>query len=118
MLILFFNTFSTGNNSTKLMPIILQNLNINNLRNTSAKTINLQTVRKLITYCLKTIVYGIFAAREGRPTQEKKCLLLPFLRYCCSKIGRYYHTPSRLQEAKGLKFQSKTKKNKDFVKIT
>ena len=40
-------------NSIFEMPIILQTLNINNLRTTSAKSINLHTIRKLIEYSLK-----------------------------------------------------------------
>ena len=30
-------------------------------------------------------------------------LLLPFLRYCCLKVGQYYHSPSGVQGVKGLK---------------
>ena len=37
------------------MPIIPQILNINNLRTTSAKSINLPTIRKLIEYSLKNV---------------------------------------------------------------
>ena len=37
------------------MPIITQTLNINNLRTTSAKSINLHTIRKLVEYSLKNI---------------------------------------------------------------
>ena len=37
------------------MPIIPQTLNINNLRTTSAKSINLPTIRKLIEYSLKNV---------------------------------------------------------------
>ena len=40
-------------NSIFEMPVILQTLNINNLRTTSAKSINLHTIRKLIEYSLK-----------------------------------------------------------------
>ena len=35
------------------MPIITQTLNINNLKTTSAKSINLHTIRKLVEYSLK-----------------------------------------------------------------
>ena len=38
------------------MPIITQTLNINNLRTTSGKSINLHTIRKLVEYCLKDVV--------------------------------------------------------------
>ena len=37
------------------MPIIPQNLNINNLRTTSAKSINLHLIKKLIEYSLKSV---------------------------------------------------------------
>ena len=37
------------------MPIITQTLNINNLRTTSAKSINLHTIRKLVEYSLKNV---------------------------------------------------------------
>ena len=35
------------------IPVITQDLNINNLRTTSAKSINLNTIRKLLEYSLK-----------------------------------------------------------------
>ena len=37
------------------MPIIIQTLNIDNLRATSAKSINLNTIRKLVEYSLKNV---------------------------------------------------------------
>ena len=37
------------------MPVITQTLNINNLRATSAKSINLHTIRKLVKYSLKNV---------------------------------------------------------------
>ena len=37
------------------MPIITQTLNINNLRTTSGKSINLHTIRKLVEYSLKNV---------------------------------------------------------------
>ena len=37
------------------MPIITQTLNINNLRSTSAKSINLHTIRKLADYSFKNV---------------------------------------------------------------
>ena len=42
-------------NSIFEMPIIPQTLNTNNLRNTSAKSINLHTIRKLIECSLKNV---------------------------------------------------------------
>ena len=41
------------------MPVILQTLNTNNSRTTTAKSINLHTIRKLIEYSLKNIVMKI-----------------------------------------------------------
>ena len=38
------------------MPIIQETLNINNLRTTRAKSINLHTIRKLIEYYLKNVL--------------------------------------------------------------
>ena len=38
------------------MPIISQNLNINNLRTTSTKSINLDLIEKLIEYSLKSVL--------------------------------------------------------------
>ena len=40
----------------------------------------------------------------------RQFLLLPFSRYCCSKVGRYFHPPSGVQGAKRLKFDWKIKK--------
>ena len=37
--------------------------------------------------------------------------IVPFLRYCCSKLGRCYDLDSRSQVVKGSKFEWKTKKN-------
>ena len=73
-------------NSIFEMPIIPETLNINNLRNTNAKSMNLHTIRKFIEYSLKNILI-------------KQYFLLPFSRYCCG----YYHQPSEAQKVKGLK---------------
>ena len=49
------------NNSIFEAPIIRRTLNINNLRTTSAKSINLHTIRKAIEYTLKNVlVWTIF----------------------------------------------------------
>ena len=77
-------------NSIFEIPIIPQTLNINNYRNTRTKSINLHIIRKLIRYSLKNIVW-------------RQCLLSPFLRHCCSKVGRYYDSHSGLQGAERLK---------------
>ena len=54
-------------NSIFEMPIIAQTLNINNLRTSSAKSINLHTIRKLTEYSLKIVltVFEILLS-EGR----------------------------------------------------
>ena len=75
-------------NSIFEMPIITQTLNINNLRTTSANSINLHTV-KLVEYSLKIV-------------WQRRCLLLPFSRYYCPKVGWYCDPPSGTQGAKGL----------------
>ena len=74
------------------MPIITQSLNINSLRTTSAKSINLDTITKLVEYSLKNI-------------RQRRCLLLPFSRFYCPKVGRNCDPPSEAQGAKGIKFQ-------------
>ena len=38
------------------MSIISQTLNINNLRNTSTKSVNLVTIRKLVEYSFKNVL--------------------------------------------------------------
>ena len=77
-------------NSIFEMPIITQTLNINNLRTKSAKSINLHTIRKLVEYSLKDV-------------WQRQCLLFPFSRYCCPKVGRYCDPLSGAQGAKGLR---------------
>ena len=72
------------------MPIITQTLNINNLRTASAKSINRYTIRKLVEYSLKNV-------------WQRECLLLPFLRYFCPKVGWYCDPLSGAQGAKGLR---------------
>ena len=38
-----------------------------------------------------------------RNVLQKQCLLLSVLRYCCPKLGRYYHPPSGVLGAKIVK---------------
>ena len=64
------------------IPTITQTLNINNLRTTTAKSINLYTIRKLVEYILKN-------------AGQTQCLLLLFSRYCCLKVGRYCEPAKR-----------------------
>ena len=71
------------------MPIMAQTLNINNLRTKRAESINLHTIRILIEYSLKNVLVN-------------QCLLLPFSKYCCPKVGWYYHPPRTGQGVKGL----------------
>ena len=84
-------------NSIFLIQIISQTLNINNYRTTSARSINLHIIRKLFECFFKNALV-------------KTKFLSPFLRDCCSKVGRYYEPHSGVQGAKGLNFQGKTKK--------
>ena len=54
-------------NSIFEMPIITQTLNINNLRTTGTKSINLHTLRKLVEYSLK---------KNGSGSQGSKRLII------------------------------------------
>ena len=86
-------------NSIFGMLIIAQTLNINNLRTPSTKSINLQSIRKLIEYSLKNLL-------------QRQCLLLLFLRYCCLKVGQYYHLPTQQGTgSKKVKVPVKNQKN-------
>ena len=67
-------------NSIFQISMVPHTLNIKNWRITSAKTISLVIIRKLIEYSLKNVSWTQY-------------LLLPFSRYCCLKEG---------QGAKGL----------------
>ena len=71
------------------MPRITQALNISNLRITSAKSINLHSIRKFVEYSLKIVL-------------KRQRLVLLFFRYCCLKVGRYCVPPSGAQGQKGL----------------
>ena len=51
-------------NSIFGMPIITQTLNINNLRTTGARSINLHTIRKLVEYSLKNFPFRDIAVRR------------------------------------------------------
>ena len=74
------------------MPIIIQNLNFNNLRTTSAKSIDLHTIRRLVECSLKN-------------DWQKQCWFLCFIRYCYMNVGWYCDLPSSTQGTKALKFQ-------------
>ena len=76
-------------NSISEIPIIPQTLNINNLRTTNAKSINLDILESILV---------LFKKRADKGN----VYLLTFSRYCCSKVGRYYHLPSGVQGTKGL----------------
>ena len=71
-------------NSIFEMPIITQTLNINNLRTTSAKSINLHTIRKLVELSFKIIV-------------KKTMFFISFERYCCPNAGRCCNVSSGAQ---------------------
>ena len=88
----FCLTFSVPEKLKNLIfeiPITPQTLSINKQRTTSAKSIKLHIIRKLINQSLKNDVV-------------RQYLLLLFSRYCCSKVDRYQHPPSGVQGAKGL----------------
>ena len=53
----FFKVLFTekSKNSVSEMPIIPQTLNINNLKTTSANSINFYTIRKLVKYSLRNV---------------------------------------------------------------
>ena len=93
-MIFVINPFSTGKIEKSIfeIPIIPQTLNIKNLRTTSARFINLHTIKKRIEYSSKKVLQG----------QSLVLSLLPFLRYCCPNVGRYYHPPSGVHGVKGL----------------
>ena len=61
------------------------------MRTTDTKSSNLRAIWNFIKYSLKTRI--------------------SFLRYFCSKVGRYYHLRSGVQGSEGLKFQWKYQKN-------
>ena len=79
-------------NSIIEMPIITQTLNINNLRNTSTKSINLILLKNLLNVLWEML-------------QQRQFLVWPFSRYCCPKVRRYCDQPSGAQQGKGFKFQ-------------
>ena len=98
LLILLGKSFTYGfkrfwlRNSIFEMPIIIKDLNINHLRNTSAKSLSLHSIRKFVEYSLKDV-------------WKRQCFFLPFWRSCCPKVGRNCDPPSEEQRAKGLWFQ-------------
>ena len=88
------------------IPIIPQNLNINNYRITMAKSINLDIVRKLIKYSC-----------EGNVRVKEMFILINiclFSRYYCSNEGRYYYRPNRVQRSKAIKKDCSYRKNCDI----
>ena len=69
-------------NSIFEAPVIRRTLNINNLRTTSAKSINLHTIRKAIEYTLKNVLVWtiftltifkilLFEGRSALPTNKR-----------------------------------------------
>ena len=64
----FFLTLSVPEklkNSIFEMPVVPQTLNINNITTTSAKYINLHTIRKLIEYSFKKVLVKATFTRKG-----------------------------------------------------
>ena len=84
-------------NSIFEIPITMQALNMNNLRNTSAKSISLHAIRKFVEYSSKDV-------------RQRQCFFLSFWRNCCPKVGRYCDPPSGEQGRKGYGFSKKNKK--------
>ena len=79
-------------NSIFQILITTRTLNINNLRTTSANSINLIPLESLL-YVLWKIL------------KQTQSLLLLFLRYCCPKVGRFFDVSSGPEGAKGLQFE-------------
>ena len=69
-----------------------KNININDLRTTSTKTMILISLESLFNIRWKLL-------------KQRQCLLLPFSRYCCGKLYQYCDRRSGAQGAKGSKFQ-------------
>ena len=64
----FYLTLSLPKKLEKLiceMPVVPQTLNINNMRTTNAKSISLHTIRKLIKYSLKKVMFTLFTLCKG-----------------------------------------------------
>ena len=74
----------TLKNSTFKIPINAQTLSIKNQRTTSAKSFNLEIIKKLIKYSFTNVVW-------------RQWLLPRFLRYSRLKVCRYYDRYSILQ---------------------
>ena len=65
-------------NSIFEMPTIVETLNINNLRTTSAKSINMHTIRKLIEYSFKNVtVKAMFSLTVSKILLFKGWSVLP-----------------------------------------
>ena len=111
-------------NSIFEIPIIPQTLNINKWRTTSVKSINLNIIRKLVTFSWRrSESYRNHSWTPGPPSWKslktfswRQCLLSPISRYCCLKVGRYYDPHSGFHEAKGLNLKIYKVEN-DFFPI-
>ena len=81
------------------MPVNPQTLNINNLRTTNGKSINLHTIRKLIEYSLKMFckifLYWTFSYTH---THTKENII------CCSET-RWIDFQNQLKEKKSMKIK-------------
>ena len=74
------------------MPIITQTLNIDNLRTTSAKSVNLHTIRKLVEYSLKNVAAkAMFTPTVSKILMsEDKSVLSPAQRGTGSEMVNVY----------------------------
>ena len=70
----------------------------------SAKILSYIEILDMIMHKTRKIMTQDFQSREIlRKLSWRQYLLSPFLRYCCSKVDRYYNPHSGSQEAKALK---------------
>ena len=85
-------------NSIFEMPKIKQTLNINNLRTTSAKSVNLHTITKLIEYSLKNV-------------HVKAMLTLTVFEIFLFEVREHYQPPSGISGSEWVKVLVKNQKN-------
>ena len=94
----------TLKNSTLKIPINTKTLSINNQRTSSAKSFNLEIIKKLTKYSFTNVV-------------SRQWLLSPFLRYSRLMVCQYYDLYSMLQCEKWFNFNWKNRKCSAFFEI-
>ena len=89
--LILFHSFSTGKIEKLVfyIPIIPRNFKHKQVENRKSKSINLDFIKKVRKYSLKSVFW-------------RQCLLSPFSRNCCFKVGRYYDLHSGLQRVQRL----------------